>query len=219
MLSIPIKNSTRNVTAVIQLINAVGLDQSIHSFTSIEESTVQLFANSAAIAIEHAQMTRSMIMRTNKMLEFHSITETVQHNNRVAAYSVEIYEAWAHKKGIPEREIQQNRNILRMAAMLHNIGKIRISPTLLKKQRKDLTPEETKIYLQHTIYGAQLFLNPNSLFEEMAQTIALNHHEKWDGSGHPGHVNIADGKPLLVMKKLMALPLEKEVVRFLSMHV
>ena len=195
MLSVPIKAASGKVIGVIQLINALTLDKNIRSFTSTEESIVQLFADSAAIAIDRAQMTRSMIMRMNKMIELHDPTETVEHANRVAAYSVEIYEAWAHKKGTPEREIQHNRDTLRMAAMFHDIGKIAVPDSVLKKL-EELTDEEKKIKQQHTVYGARLFTDIYSAFEEMARSIALNHHEKWDGSGYPGHVSIENGLPL-----------------------
>jgi HD-GYP domain-containing protein (c-di-GMP phosphodiesterase class II) len=196
MLSVPIKSPGGSVAGVIQLINALGLDQSIRSFTATEESAVQLFADSAAIAIENAQMIRTMIVCMNKMVELHDPSETTQHNNRVAAYAVEIYEAWAHKKGIPEREIRHNRDVLRMAAMLHDIGKIAIPSSILNKPYNELTPEEIKTFQQHTVYGARLFPKTYSGFEEMAQSIAFNYHENWDGSGYPGHVSLEDGKPL-----------------------
>ncbi|EKE01491.1 MAG: hypothetical protein ACD_21C00119G0002 [uncultured bacterium] len=196
MLAVPIKNPTGTVIGVIQLINSLGLDQLIRPFTSTEESIVQLFADSVAIAIENAQMIRAMIVCMNKMVELHDPTETAQHNNRIAAYAVEIYEVWARKKGVPEREIQHNRNILRMAAMLHDVGKISIPVAILKKPHSELTPEERKALKQHTVYGARLFPDIHSSFEEMAQTIALNYHENWDGSGYPGHVRLEDGLPL-----------------------
>lgn len=156
---------------------------------------MQLFADSAAIAIDHAQMTRAMIIRMNKMIELHDPSETVQHANRVAAYAVEIYEIWAHKKGVPEREIQRNRDTLRMAAMFHNIGKIAVPDSILKKPG-ELTPAEQTIKEQHTVYGARLFTDIYSSFEEMARSIALSHHERWDGSGYPGYVSIDNGLPL-----------------------
>jgi response regulator RpfG family c-di-GMP phosphodiesterase len=49
---------------------------------------------------------------------------------------------------------------------------------------------------QHTIMGARLFSDRYSEFDEMAAVVALTHHEKWDGTGYPGHVNISDGKVL-----------------------
>lgn len=201
VLTVPIKTSLGKVTGVIQLINAVNPDNSIRTFTSTEESIAQLFADSAAIAIDHAQMTRAMITRMNKMLELHAPSETVQHANRVAAYSVEIYESWAHKKGIPERDILHNRDTLRMAAMFHDIGKISVPEDNLRKLWEEKTSEEQKIDHQHTIYGARLFTDIHSNFEEMARAIALEHHERWDGSGYPGHVKIDDCQPLAGYEK------------------
>ena len=41
----------------------------------------------------------------------------------------------------------------------------------------------------HTYLGARLFKNMQSDFEEVAAQVALNHHEKWDGTGYPGHLD------------------------------
>ena len=87
----------------------------------------------AAVAIERAQMTRVMILRTIRMAELRDPTETGAHVNRVASYAVAIYEVWAGKQGVPENVIDKNRDILRMAAMLHDVGKVAIS---------DLYPEK-----------------------------------------------------------------------------
>jgi HD-GYP domain-containing protein (c-di-GMP phosphodiesterase class II) len=40
----------------------------------------------------------------------------------------------------------------------------------------------------HTLFGARLFKKSNSDWDDMAAEIALNHHEKWDGTGYPGHI-------------------------------
>src|SRR3989337_254912 len=68
-----------------------------------------------------------------RMAELRDPKETGAHVNRVAAYSVEIYETWAWQRGIPEKEINRNKDILRMAAMLHDVGKVAISDVILKK--------------------------------------------------------------------------------------
>ena len=49
---------------------------------------------------------------------------------------------------------------------------------------------------QHTVLGAQLFLNRQSDFDDAAATVALNHHERWDGLGYPGHVDVFSGQPV-----------------------
>jgi response regulator RpfG family c-di-GMP phosphodiesterase len=68
---------------------------------------------------------------------------------------------------------------------------------LILKKPAALEPEEFEIMKQHTIQGARLFSNRQSDYDEAAAIIALNHHEKWDGTGYPGHVDPLTGKPLL----------------------
>ena len=153
------------------------------------------FANMAAVAIERAQMTRAMILRTIRMAELRDPKETGAHVNRVAAYAVAIYEVWAGKRGVPQDVIDKNRDILRMAAMLHDVGKVAIADAILKKPGR-LDDAEREVMKQHTIMGARLFSDRYSEFDEAAAIVALNHHEKWDGTGYPGFVNVNDGKVL-----------------------
>jgi len=48
----------------------------------------------------------------------------------------------------------------------------------------------------HTVFGARLFPDLYSELDEAAASVALNHHEHWDGNGYPGHVSLATLKPL-----------------------
>ena len=82
-----------------------------------------------------------------------------------------------------------------MAAMLHDVGKVAISDLILKKSNR-LSPEEYAIMKSHTYLGARLFRNMQSDFEELAAQVALNHHEKWDGTGYPGHLDPFSAKAL-----------------------
>jgi response regulator RpfG family c-di-GMP phosphodiesterase len=75
------------------------------------------------------------------------------------------------------------------------MGKVGISDMILKKPAR-LDEGEFKIMKQHTVFGAHLFLGCHSDFNQAAMVVALNHHERWDGKGYPGHINIADGTPL-----------------------
>lgn len=195
ILTVPIMTSEGQIIGVIQLINAMDANGKIRSFTTRDEAVVQMFANSAAVAISNAQLMRSVILRMHRMVQWHDPTETVSHVNRLTAYAAEIYEAWARKKGVVSREEQYNRDVLRMAAMFYNIGKIALPCHILAK-KETLSKEELKLREQHTICGAQIFNDASSNFEKIARDIALNHHEHWDGSGYPGHVDIASGMPL-----------------------
>lgn len=189
MLTVPIKTRKNEVIGVIQLINAMDEDGKSIAFREEDEPLINYFANNAALSIERAKMTRVIIMRMIKMAELRDPKETGGHVNRVAAYAVEIYEQWARKKGMGEEEIQADRDILRMAAMLHDVGKIAIADAILKKPAR-LTPEERVIMEEHTILGAKLFQERYSDFDEASMMVAIEHHEKWDGTGYPGKVDL-----------------------------
>ncbi|HED11735.1 MAG TPA: HD domain-containing protein [Caldithrix abyssi] len=195
MLTVPLKNTRGQIIGVLQMINAQDDEGNIIAFMDEDEPLVQHFANMAANAIERAQLTRTTIMRMISMAELRDPKETGPHVNRVAAYSLEIYEAYAKRKGIPQKKIDAQRDALRMAAMLHDVGKVAISDNILKKPGK-FTDEEYAIMKQHTVLGARLFNGARSDFDEIAEEVALNHHERWDGKGYPGHIDLESGKPL-----------------------
>jgi putative nucleotidyltransferase with HDIG domain len=156
---------------------------------------VAYFANNAAGALERALHMRTVLLRMISMAELRDPKETGNHVNRVAGYSSEIYESWALKRGLSKKEIEQNKDVLRMAAMLHDVGKVAISDQILKKPGK-LTDEEFATMKQHTILGAKLFKNPTSDFDETARDVAISHHEKFNGTGYPGHVDPITCEPI-----------------------
>ena len=195
ILTVPLKNSRKQIIGVLQLINAQDDVKKIIVFMDEDEPLIIHFANYAANAIEKAQLTRTTIMRMISMAELRDPKETGPHVNRVAAYALEIYEAYAHKKGISAEQITSQKDSLRMAAMLHDVGKVAISDLILKKPGK-FTDDEYEIMKQHTILGAQLFSGARSEFDEIAEEVALNHHERWDGKGYPGYIELSSGEPM-----------------------
>ena len=164
-------------------------------FSADDEAIARHFANNVVIALERAKMTRATLERMIQMAELRDPKETGPHVNRVAGYSIEIYEQWAKHHDLPQEKIQKDIDNFRMAAMLHDVGKVAISDLILKKS-SGFTPEEREIMKTHTVSGAKLFLTEQSDFDKMALSVALNHHENWDGTGYPGFVDIRTGKPL-----------------------
>lgn len=197
VLTIPLKTTRGYVLGVLQIINGQDENKKVIAFTKDEEKIMYHFAGIAANALERAKLTRSIIMRMITMAELRDPEETGAHVNRVSSYAIEIYERWARRRKIPREEIDKNRDVLRMAAMLHDVGKIATSEIILKKPGR-LNDEEFEIMKDHTIHGARLFLDKQSDFDEAAGIVALNHHERWDGGGrgYPGHVEVETGEPL-----------------------
>ncbi len=208
-LTVPMTNQDSDVIGVMQIINAHDDDGNPIPFSFSDESLIKHFATSAALAIERAQLTRNVIMRMISMAELRDPNETGAHVNRVASYSVEIYEQWARNKAIPIKEVERQKDILRMASMLHDVGKVAISDLILKKPAR-LTPDEYEIMKMHSYLGARLFKNPRSEFELLAAEVALTHHEKWDGTGYPGHIDPMSGQGLVGSEGKSAKPQPKK---------
>lgn len=70
------------------------------------------------------------------------------------------------------------------AAPLHDVGKVAIPDSILLKEG-ELTSEERAIVETHTEEGHRLLRGSSSSILDMAATVALSHHERWDGSGYP----------------------------------
>ncbi|MCJ7499026.1 response regulator [bacterium] len=100
--------------------------------------------------------------------------DTGDHIKRVGAYCSTL----AEKLNMSDRF---TRNI-RVQATLHDIGKLHTSRSILQKPGK-LDKEEWTEMKKHTLYGAQI-IGEHKRFG-MGKTIALTHHEKWDGTGYP----------------------------------
>ncbi|MFW5807712.1 MAG: HD domain-containing phosphohydrolase [Spirochaetota bacterium] len=184
VLAIPLVTSRGNITGVIQIINASDADGNITTFSDLERQYVEFLGNNASVAIERAQMTREIILRMIKMAELRDPKETGAHVNRVGSYAIEIYHRLADKRGVSKNEIRRYKDILRIAAMLHDVGKVAISDTILKKPAR-LDEDETKIMRTHCKQGANLFQGKMSDLDILASEIAISHHEKFDGSGYP----------------------------------
>jgi response regulator RpfG family c-di-GMP phosphodiesterase len=75
-------------------------------FPDSDQPLVLHFASNAGLAIERAQATRNTLLRMISMAELRDPKETGAHVNRVGAYSVEIYEAWAKAAGVSDKEIE-----------------------------------------------------------------------------------------------------------------
>ncbi len=163
------------------------------------------------MALQRAQLTRALILRLIAMAELRDPKETGPHVNRVATYSIEIYERWAKNRNISKKEINKARDVLRMAAMVHDVGKVAIPDRILKKPGK-LTKAERGIMKGHTFLGARLFIDKQSQFDEVAVQAALRHHENWDGTGYPGYIKIKTGKPEKLDKKGKMTSLAREEI-------
>jgi len=116
-----------------------------------------------------------MIMRLALIAELKD-GSTGTHLVKVAEYCTEI----ARGLGLPKKDI----DYLRYASPLHDVGKLIIPDSILKK-KGGLTPEEREIVKKHAQIGAEVFEGSNLNLLKIAMMISLTHHERWDGTGYP----------------------------------
>ncbi len=211
VLTVPLKTNRGEILGVLQIINKKDEKEKVITFDSNDEIVCSHFATTASMALQRAQLTRALILRMIQMSELRDPNETGPHVNRVASYSIEIYEAWARRRSMPHDELNKKRDLLRMAAMLHDVGKVAISDVILKKPGV-LTPEERTAMQAHTFLGARLFINKQSEMDDVASLVALTHHENWDGTGYPGRVNVMTGRALRVEGSGNPKPLKGEEI-------
>ena len=190
MLVYPLSTPTGEPLGVLQLANpSTSSGEPKARFDNDDIKIIRNFASMASLALERANLTRSLIMRMIAMAETHDPEETGAHVNRVAGYSRILFEAWANRRGFGRVEMARQRDRLSIAAMLHDVGKIGIPDSILKKPGA-LEPDEYKMVQRHTLIGAFLCqaTEVQTEFDEVSHVVALHHHERWDGSGYPGEV-------------------------------
>lgn len=116
-----------------------------------------------------------IIQRLGKAAEYKD-NETGLHVIRMSQYSYIL----ARAAGMSEKD----SDILLHAAPMHDIGKIGIPDSILKKPGK-LTEEEFDIMKTHCAIGADVLGADDSELLQLAKSVALTHHEKWNGVGYP----------------------------------
>ena len=119
-----------------------------------------------------------MLQRLARASEYRD-DDTGDHTKRVGAMSAKI----ALEMGLPEETV----DLIRLAAPLHDIGKIGIRDAILMKPGK-LTESEFVVMRTHAIIGSRI-LEGRSKLLKMAEVIARTHHEKWDGTGYPSRLS------------------------------
>lgn len=86
--------------------------------------------------------------------------------------------------GLTQNEIQ----VISTACQLHDIGKVGLPEGLLLQQGQ-YSESELKKIKSHTTIGAEILKNANSPLLQAGEMVALNHHERWDGSGYPNGIS------------------------------
>ncbi|MGP1450853.1 MAG: HD domain-containing phosphohydrolase [Wolinella sp.] len=179
IIALPIFNSEGKIIGVYQVINKISLTQ---SFSQEDARYLTLAATYTGSALETAMLyteieeTQKEIIYTMAEIGETRSQETGYHVKRVAEYS----QILALGMGLSQTESE----LVKIAAPMHDIGKIAIPDMILNKPGR-LTPEEFEIMKTHARLGYETLKHSQRRILKAAATIAYEHHEKWNGSGYP----------------------------------
>ena len=147
-----------------------------------DQKLIEIFSSNISVAFDNIDLNqiinetqKELLFTLGEVVETRS-SETANHVRRVAEYS----QLLALKVGMNKDEADQ----LRMASPMHDVGKIGIPDGVLLKPDK-LTAPEFETIKDHTLIGYEILKGSDREIMQTAATVALQHHERWDGTGYP----------------------------------
>ncbi len=178
VLAVPLRGRDGKALGVFEVLN-----KAKGSFTEEDEGLLRILATMAATFIENATLYDDLrrshletIYRMALVAEYRDQEDTGRHLRRMSRFSGIL----AQGMGLSFLEAED----IRYAAPLHDVGKVAIPDSILRKPAK-LTPDEWEEMKKHTIYGAKMLANAESRLLRLAAKIAVGHHEFFDGTGYP----------------------------------
>ncbi len=164
-----------------------------------DDSLITLLLNNYALALENYELNH-LLLRSHEDV-IYTLTETIERHSNETSNHVKrvanLMQLLASETGYPDMEL----SVLKMASILHDIGKIGIPDSILTKPGK-LTADEFEEIKKHTLIGYDILRNNDHPVFKKASEIAYYHHEKFDGTGYP---NGLSGEAIPVEARMMSI--------------
>lgn len=175
------------------------------AYMKMSEDTIKHIGDIEAQTETISKMQNGLIMVLADMVESRD-QNTGDHVRKTAAYTRIIMEHMKKLGYYTDVLTDEFMDNVENSAPLHDVGKIKVSDTILNKPGK-LTDEEFEIMKLHTVYGNEVIEQaidtvPDSGYLEEAKNLATYHHEKWDGSGYPKKLK---GEEIPLSARIMAV--------------
>lgn len=164
------------ISTIEKAVNYQRIRQLEHHYKYMLKNAVKKRTSELKTALTRIEfLNKEILLRLTTAAEFRD-NKTGAHIARIGLYSNKIAEALNMSASFVET--------ISRASLLHDIGKIGIPDELLLK-RGPLSDNETEIMKSHTVIGDNILSGSTHPLIKMAESIALNHHERWNGNGYP----------------------------------
>ncbi len=191
MLEVDVLSSNGQLLARMRAAEPVDLESGRErEFQPSDVDALRAVAALFGAHLERATLTESLIARMLRMVQLRDPDETHEHAQRVGEISVRILDRWnaRHRVATGSHEWDSaapiDRQSLRHAAQLHDVGKVGVPDRILTKSGP-LSADERLLMHGHTSAGAQFFRSGVTPFDALAEAVAHHHHQRWDGTGYP----------------------------------
>jgi response regulator RpfG family c-di-GMP phosphodiesterase len=156
--------------------------QSHNPLSDLDIRLLRVFSTNVAVAFDNLHLNREIANTQMELIHtLGEVVETRSHETGNHVFRVgECAQLLALKMGMSQADAE----IVRIASPMHDLGKIGISDEVLGKPGTYL-PAEFESMKNHTLIGHNILKASNRRILQAAATIALQHHERWDGKGYP----------------------------------
>jgi len=179
-----------DATEVVLRIENLLETRSLYSTIRHQNAQLEQHVADRTRQLEQAQL--EILQRLAAAAEFRD-DETGEHTQRVGDLAARL--------AMRMRLSVERVDLIRRAAPLHDVGKIGIPDSILRKAGR-LTREERGIMQTHVTIGASMLAGGRSALVRTAELIARSHHERWDGAGYPDAIS---GEHIPLESRLVAV--------------
>lgn len=150
--------------------------------SKLDRDLIRIFSNNVAIAFENILLNSEIVDTHKEMLM--TLGEVVENRSPEVGKHAHRVSLFCHLLALKAGLSQEEADLLRMVAPMHDVGKVAIPDAILLKPAR-LTPEEFELIKPHTTIGYELFKCSKRAIMNAAAIVAHQHHEHWDGTGYP----------------------------------
>lgn len=160
---------------------------------------IKIFLSNYSVALENYILS-NMINTTQKEIII-TLGEVVEHHFDDTGSHIRRVSEMMYRYALHNNFSNTESEVMKIASTMHDVGKIAISDSVLKKRGK-LTPEEFVLVQEHPTIGHKILSKSDLDIMKIAAEIALYHHEKYDGTGYPLGIT---GKDIPIRARMMAV--------------